>query len=155
MPVHDDIVRIFHGVQSPFAVKWKPNDSSAGLSGRDTPLDGLTVIRDHDRTCLYGRYDLFLLVPEYQSNTGGLVNKPSEGRSVHVLEALFLAVMTRITNDTERDDSGPVTELKVFAAREVDGAEIVRQTLWIRLGFAFCFSGVTCSTTESLNGRVR
>jgi hypothetical protein len=139
MSRHDNIVRVFHAVKSPLAIHWKSESSSVRLSGRDTPLDGLAVIRDHDRRCLYGGYDVSLLVPENKSN----------------IEALFLAVMAGIADDPERNDGSPRTEFKIFAARKVDGAKILREAFWVRLGLAFCFSRIACTTTERLDRRVR
>jgi hypothetical protein len=74
MPGHDNIVWIFHAVQGSLAVHWKSVGNSIRLSGRDTPLDSLTVISDHDRRSLYGGYDS-LLVSENEPNTRRLVNE--------------------------------------------------------------------------------
>jgi hypothetical protein len=68
MSRHDGIVRVFHAVQRPLAIDWKSESGSVGLGGRDTPLDGLTVICDHDRWSLHGSYNVSLLVVEDESD---------------------------------------------------------------------------------------
>jgi hypothetical protein len=75
--------------------------------------------------------------------------------SVDVLEALFLTVMARIAYDAERNDGGPRAEFEIFAARKVDGAEILGGAVWICLGLALCLSRIACATAGSLDGRVR
>lgn len=75
--------------------------------------------------------------------------------SVHILEALFLAVMTGIADDTERNDGGSRVEFKIFTAGKIDGAEILGEGIWICFGLALCFSGIAGSTAGGLDGRVR
>jgi len=64
-------------------------------------------------------------------------------------------VVARIADDTERNDGGPRDELKIFAARKVDGAKFMREAFWIRLGLALCLSTVTCAAAERLDCRIR
>jgi len=138
MSRHDDIVRLFHAVQRPLAIRWKPESGTVRLSGRDTPLDGLAIIRDHDGWCLYGGYNVSLVVQEDEAN----------------IEALFLTVMAGIADNAERNDGSARTEFKVFAASKVDRAEILWEAFRVCLGFALGFSRVTRATAEGLDCRV-
>lgn len=75
---------------------------------------------------------------------------------VDVLEALFLAVMSGIADDAERNEGGAVAEFEILAAGKVYGAKIILGgRILIRLGLALCFSGIACATAESLDGGVR